>query len=90
VSGRDAKLARLVDRLVAAESGALTVTGREFMRQLLRWRLGLCATEPHLPSRGRPLDVVRYERQIIDTRVARALEQPGVAEETEAAGAVVR
>jgi hypothetical protein len=90
VNGRDAKLARLVERLVAAEAGALSDGGREYMRQALRWRLGLRSAQPHLSARGRPLDVVRYERQIIDTRVSRALEQPGVAEETEAVGAVVR
>lgn len=84
------KLGALVDRLVVAHAGALTVTGREFMRQLLRFRVGLNRTEPRLPVRGRSLEVVRYERQVIEQRAIRALAQPGVADEAEAVGAVLR
>jgi hypothetical protein len=83
------KLGRLADRLAAAER-SLSTTGQAFMGALLRWHFGLKGTKPHMPARGRPVDVVRWERQIIEQRVQRALALPGVAEEVEAVGGIIR
>lgn len=83
------KLGRLADRAAAAHT-SLTDSGRAFLAQLLRWHFGVKPTKPHLAGRGRSLDVVRYERQILERRAQEVLARADVRAEVEAAGGAIR
>jgi hypothetical protein len=88
--GATKKLDRLIGRLVSIERRRLTDDGRTYLTEVLRWRLRLRTTKPHLPGRGRPIDVVRYERTIIEQRADTLLKVKGVRDEIEAVNVTIR